>query len=140
MVKVAGLWELGWNTPLQEHDLWVYPLRDFGVAEWHMSPVSGIRSEYVKEVQDLPDLLDAERKAGTQVVFLDEDGETDLEDFAHPEDAIYVFGKASMSAYRAYQRPGDLSIKVRTPNNLATLWPHQVAVMVLYDRWRKSWQ
>ena len=42
-VKAAGLWELGYNVPLLELDQWQYPLREFDVSEFTMSPVTGIR-------------------------------------------------------------------------------------------------
>lgn len=138
MIEVAGIWELGWNTPIVEHDIWAYPLRDFGVDAWHMCPVSGIRSEHVIEHPDLGELIENKRNAGKQIVFVDEGGDTDLEDFQHPVDPLYVFGKASMSPLRAYKKEGDLSIRITTPNNLATMWPHQTAVMVLYDLNRKK--
>ena len=52
MIKIAGLWELGWNTPIKEVEQWEFPLRDYGVDEFIMSPVSGISNNAVKEVPD----------------------------------------------------------------------------------------
>ena len=43
MIKVAGHWELSWNAPIKEVELWNFPLRDFNVSEWYMWPVSGIK-------------------------------------------------------------------------------------------------
>src|SRR3989304_5735220 len=56
-VKVAGLWERGWNTPIKEVELWEFPLRDFAVNEHIMVPVSGIENSYVTEVPNLGDWL-----------------------------------------------------------------------------------
>jgi hypothetical protein len=50
MVVVAGMWELGWNTPIKEIDLWRYPLKDFGVDRFYMTPISGIESKKVIEL------------------------------------------------------------------------------------------
>jgi hypothetical protein len=134
-VRVAGVWELGYNTPLMELDLWQYPLREFAVDEFVMSPVSGIRSEAVIEVHDLGVWL---AKQTDQIVFLDEHGEIPLKEFTHPENCIYVLGKASMSTYRAYSKPGDLSVRIETPGNTGMIWQHQAVVVALYDRMMKG--
>ena len=137
--SVAGLWELGWNTPLQEHDLWVFPLRDYGAAAWSMAPVTGIRSEMVHEVNELGAALEAERELGRTIVHVDENGSETLDEFQHPLRACYVFGKASLSSMRAYGGAGDRSVRIVTPHQLALLWPHQAMVLVLNDRSRKAW-
>lgn len=41
-IKVGGVWELNWNAPLQESWLWTFVLREFGITDWHMTPVTGI--------------------------------------------------------------------------------------------------
>lgn len=53
IVKVAGIWELGWNTPIKEIELWEYPLRDFGVDAFYMTPITGIQSQFVQEASRL---------------------------------------------------------------------------------------
>ncbi len=138
MVAIVGVWELGWNTPIKEVELWEYPLRDYGVDQFYMSPVSGIRTSYVQEVPDMQAKLQELRDAGHQIVFVDERGVEDLSTFAHPEQAAYVFGKASFSPMVAYKQPGDRSVIIRTKHNLATLWPHQAATLVLHDRYSKE--
>jgi hypothetical protein len=138
MIIVAGLWELGWNTPIKEIELWEYPLRDYGVDGFIMSPVSGIRNDFVTEVPDLAAKLDDLRATGHQIVFVDERGEEELTDFEHPENAVYVFGIASLSTMAAYKKDGDRTLVIKTKNKLATLWPHQCAVLVLHDRMNKD--
>jgi tRNA(Leu) C34 or U34 (ribose-2'-O)-methylase TrmL len=138
MIRVAGLWEFGWNTPIKELDLWEYPLRDFLVDEFVMSPISGIESSAVSEIADLGHYIDHRRAAGDSVVFLDERGAVPLPDFQHPENALYVFGKSSLSAMTAYGKPGDLAVVIPTPASAGLLWPHQAAAILLYDRMRKS--
>lgn len=141
IVKVAGCWELGWNTPIKEADLWETMLRDFKVDKWYMEPVSGIDKVDVHEVASLEALVNDERAIGTSIVFVDENGETPLTNFKHPENVLYVFGKASYSPMRALKREGDLSIRIETPAQAALLWPHQAAAIVLYDKIRKNiWQ
>lgn len=128
-VTVAGLWELGYSVPLQELDLWQYPLREYGVTEFVMAPVTGIRSDFVTEVPDLGEWLAQQTRP---VVFLDEKGDVPLREFEHPKDVIYVFGKASLSAWKAYGKGS--AVRVETPGDTGMLWPHQVAVLVLHDR------
>src|SRR3990172_141338 len=137
-VKVAGLWERGWNTPIKEVELWEFPLRDFAVNEHIMVPVSGIENSYVTEVPNLGDWLVTQRALGLTIVFLDENGQTPLQNFVHPPDAVYVCGKANLSSLVAYSLPGDLSLKILTPANLGGFWPHQAVSIVLYDRFLKS--
>lgn len=138
MAVIVGVWELGWNTPIKEVELWEYPLRDYGIEDFYMTPVSGIRSDYVQEVSDLQSKLQELRASGHQVVFVDERGDEELSAFTHPERAAYVFGKASFSPLIAYKQPGDKSVAIKTKHNLATLWPHQAATLVLHDRYRKE--
>lgn len=137
MVKVAGCWELGWNTPILEFDLWHFLLAEFAVDELIMTPVSGIDGQ-VTEFRSMQDALEANK--GLVSVFCHEDGEHDLDTFYHPENAIYIFGKANYSPFNnLHKQYGGTSLKIRTNANRGTLWPHQAASIVLYDRFLK-WQ
>lgn len=135
MIKVAGVWELGWNAPLSEFDLWNFPLRAFEVEEWYMMPVSGILKPRVTEVYHIQEAITV--NPGLIPVYLDEDGAESLRDFVHPEDALYILGKAGFSPWRANDKKG-LSVKIETPQGGGLLWPHQCIAIVLYDRVMKS--
>lgn len=139
-VKIVGLWELGWNTPIKEIDLWEFPLRDFGVDAFYMCPVSGIEHSMVEERHSLEDLLKEAREDGITVVFVDEKGTTPLKNFRHPENVLYVFGKSGLNPLTAYGQKEDLSVVIETKANGGMLWPHQAAAIVLYDKMKKSWQ
>lgn len=135
-VHIVGAWELGWNVPLLELDLWEHPLRDFGVDSFHMSPVTGIqRSRAVTEHPTIEDALTPLRAQGLQVVYVDECGVTPLREFCHPADVVYVFGKASYSPMPTAHKD-DQSVRVEFSEG--RLWPHQAAVVVLYDRMCKA--
>lgn len=138
MIAVAGLWELGWNTPIKEFDLWIHPLRDFGCEEFFMSPVSGIAADVI-EVPDLGELI-KEQRASKSIVFVDEAGTTQLPEFEHPDDALYVFGRTSLSPLTAYGQDDDQSVMIPTQYDKGLLWAHQAATIVLHDRLVKSWQ
>lgn len=135
-VAVAGCWELGYSAPLTERDLWLFPLRDFEVDRWLMSPVSGIYEPLLEE----RDTLEGLEVDGLARVFVDEHGVTELTDFDHPKDALYIFGKAGFSPLRAYGTQGDLSVRVDTPAAGGMMWPHQVAVLTLWHRRAQSWR
>jgi hypothetical protein len=133
-VHVAGVWELANSTPTSELSLWGFPIRDFDVDEWYMSPVTGA-NEGVTEVENLWDVIVA---SPCTVVFVDEHGDTPLVDFTHPEDALYVLGKTGFSPMFACRREGDLSVRIETPTDKGMLWPHQAISIVLYDRLTKG--
>jgi len=140
IVKVAGLWELGWSAPLTEHDWWDMVMRDFEVDQHYMSPISGIdRSDRLTEVARIDDALEA--NPDLTKVFVDERSDVELQDFEHPENALYVFGKVSYSGFLVHKRERDLAVRINTNANLGLLWPHQAAALVLYDRGvKRQWQ
>jgi len=136
-VKVVGCWEFGWSTPIMEYDLWHFTMRDFVVDEWLMTPVSGIRQQQVAERPFLQDVL-LENPSLTPI-YCDENGEADLASFSHPEDCLYIFGKASFSPWIAAGSPVGASLRIDTPSTKkGLLWPHQCAAIILYDRYIKS--
>ena len=133
MIKVVGCWELGWSTPIMEFDLWTYPLRDFGVDEFIMTPVSGIDAR-VAEFKTIQDAIDANLELTP--VYIDEDADQELLHFQHPPNALYILGKAGYSPYSTVGKQG-VAVRVETKDH-GLLWPHQAASIVLYDRYMKS--
>lgn len=138
MVNIAGFWELGWNTPIKEIDLWEYPLKDFGVSKLYMNPITGVYNQFVEEYETFEEIL-AQAQDAT-IVYVVENGASTLREFQHPTNAFYIFGKASINPFNAYGKEGDLSVRIETVENQGLLWPHQAASLVLYDRMLKSWQ
>ena len=142
-VKVAGIWELNWNTPLCESHLWTFPLREFGIMDWAMCPVTGITHNEshskmcLTEYETVSEMVEYFSEDHVRV-FVDEKGETTLDEFEHPENAIYFFGNAGR-APTDYKREGDLSVRLQTVANNGVMWPHQILVAVMYDRQTK-WQ
>lgn len=130
MIKVVGTWEFGYSTPLAEFDQWNFPLRDFGCDEFIMWPVTGIQKK-VTEYNTLDEALDA--NPDLTVVCVDENGAIPLAHFEHPENAIYVLGKAGYSCMN--QREVH---QVRIEHSVGRLWPHQCMAILLYDRLMKE--
>ena len=139
MIKIAGMWDLAWNTPIKEIDLWRYPLQDFGVDSFYMFPITGMCSKYVKERESLEDIL--KENKNSIVVFCDERAKVNLKDFEHPKgDTLYVFGKANYSPFLSMKREQDLELRIETPHPKGgLLWGHQALSIILYDRYMK-WQ
>ena len=127
MVKVAGIWERGWFAPSAEEAMWMM-LREFEVDEWIMTPVTGIVAP-VTEYPNIDAVIDANPEL--QVVFLDENAETPLTDFPHPEDALYICGGVGFSP----RAPSAMYLQVETPNHKGLLWGPQAMAIVLRDRW-----
>lgn len=146
---VVGHWELSWNTPIKEAELWNLPIRDFGLTDWRMWPVSGIvhheqavtLTEYPNFQSILADLDDAVTR-----VFVEPNSEpfvldsVSLPDFKHPENVAYIFGSAHFNPTISNMRDQDLAVTVPTVLNDGVLWPHQCLVTIMYDRLVKSWQ
>lgn len=150
-VTVAGNWELSWNTPIAEGHLWNLPLRAFEVEEWKMTPVTGIKNTDAgtKYATNLTEYHTFEEMladcAGTRI-FVEPPNKfnriemTLLQDFVHPEDAVYIFGSAHLNPTQLYAKEGDLGLTVPTTRGSGVCWPHQIMVAIMYDRLVKSCQ
>lgn len=134
MIKICGHWERGYVAPFFEWNLWQYPMRDFGVKELIMCPITGIDRKVI-EFKNIAEVIEANQDLTP--VFIDEDGEIWLEDFTHPENALYIAGKVGYSPYKS-QTKKVISVKVRTIQNKGLLWGHQAICIVLYDRMMKN--
>lgn len=133
-IKVCGSWELGWDTPIKEHDRWCFGLQDFGVDEWIMYPITGIRSEYVTEFETLEEVIAA--NPTMTPVFVVENGEIESKDFNPPENPLYILGKASSNPW-AGKYANELSVRIDTPFQKGGLWADQAIFIILRDR---QWQ
>lgn len=152
---MIGHWEQSYLAPLTEAPFWALPLRDFGVCDWWMHPVSGVvNNEQQVRLSERASLEDCMAElADRTFVFVEPPTPafpvtTDPEwlvDFDHPDEAVYVFGSAHFnSMLQGYDPNRDRHIALETHGNKGVLWPHQVAVTVLHDRLMKqkgfSWQ
>lgn len=150
MIHVVGHWDLSWNTPIKEAELWALPLRDFEVSDWRMWPISGIRNaepevalteraslqEALADLEHLPWAFLEPRQEVLGVT-----PTSTLVHFEHPEDAVYIFGSAHYNPVAAgHPRDGDAVVELETMQNKGLLWPHQVLVAVLHDRMVKQWR
>lgn len=135
-VKCVGVWEQGWNTPIKEYDLWHFPMREYQVDEFIMTPISGIVAQQITEMVDVQAAIDA--NPTLTPIYVDEGSGQMLDTFVHPANCLYIFGKASYSPWIAHGSPANSSVKIATPADTALLWANQAAVIILNDRYVKS--
>lgn len=137
MIEIVGVWEQGWNYPLMEATEWEMMLREFNIATLSMTPVSGISAPWgskpwLSEYDSIADAIAA--KPDLTPVYVDENATVELDAFVHPEDALYIFGRAGFAPTIP---EGAESVKISTPCP-GCLWAHEACAIVLYDRHRKQ--
>jgi len=138
-VKVVGHWELGWRSPINEFDVWIHPLKEFGLDEFYMVPVSGISKSRCLEKTNLQEVFAETDQQNFERVFVDENATVELPDFNHPTNALYVIGRTGFSPYMTEFREGiDHAVKIPSMVNNGGFWGEQAAIMILYDRFLKE--
>jgi hypothetical protein len=145
MTAVLAHWEWRDMVPMTEAPLWNLPLRDFGVEDWRMVPVSGIRnSEQKVPLREFPTYEAALEGCRLQRVFIEPRTEKYnpdtvwLHDFDHPEECIYIFGSAHYNPTVKHRRQDDPVVSIKTFQDRGVLWSHQAAAITLYDRWQSQ--
>lgn len=144
MVKILGHWDIGYHAPITEQFYWSFPLRDFGVDEWIMTPVSGIKNKEQSKLTltefDSYDEAFEYLDPTLQRVFLEprtkhfNPDTTWLHEFEHPTDCVYVFGSAHYNPTIKHKRESDIVVSVKTKDDKGVLWGDQCACITLYDR------
>jgi len=145
-VKVAGHWEIGYMAPIMEANHWNLVCRDFGVDEWLMTPVSGIRNNEAHNIElcefaDYPSMLDS--CGDLTRIFIEPRTEHQnpntiwLHDFEHPKDCVYIFGSAHYNPTITHKHEEDKIVSIKTLHDKGVLWSNQCLLVVLYDRMRK---
>ena len=109
-------------------------MRTYEIPTLHMCPVSGLKHKMLREHSTFEDMLDY--TVGLTPVFVDENAPTELGDLqAHPEDALYIFGKATYSPFTNMALQGKHAIRIAAPK-MGMLWPHQALAIVMDHRMR----
>jgi len=150
MIEVVSHWEIGWNTPLLEADLWLLPLRDFGVTDWWVWPVTGIRCrEQRVNLHERPDLrtILQETPSWRRVYFEPinpsqfSGPSTLLNEYEHTDDAVWIFGSNHFCPPMQMGRDENADyVTLPSVEDAGVIWPHQIFVAAAYDRLVKSWQ
>ena len=128
-IAVAGRWELEWNTPIKEAELWNLLLRDHEIADWFMWPVTGIKQKEVPWVKlyehdSFADILADEKVKGLKRVYFEpynpvqqKDKGIDLRELNHPKNVLYIFGSAHYNPVSGNITPEDILVQVPTIQN-----------------------
>jgi len=144
MVKIAGTWDVVWlpSPSVEYNSRWKFLVLGCELDGIYMTPVTGFSEEFrepanpaevVIEVADIMDAVAANPELTP--VLVDERSPNLLQDFSHPQDAIYLFGNTGQSYYDGWE---GLSVAVEAPGELTPyLQPDQAAAIVLYDRMMK---
>ena len=133
MIVVGAVWEDGWFDNKNELNLWHFPMKDFGVDELAMTPIRGMNVNKVREFSTINEMVEYYK---LPIIVCTEDGDSELERFIHPENAIYLFNRTSGGNMSCVP---DFKLKIDTRLNKGMLWGHQAASIILHDRFKK-WQ
>jgi len=148
MVKVIGHWDIGYHAPITEQYYWNLPLRDFGVDEWWMNPISGIKNAEenrvpLKEGKDYDDIFN-QIEPDLKRVFIEPRTQHHnpdtiwLHEYEHPKDCVYIFGSAHYNPTLLHKRDEDDVVSIKTKDDKGVLWADQCLCIVMYDRIMKD--
>jgi hypothetical protein len=148
MIAVVGHWEIGYCTPIMEASYWNFVLRDFGVSDWRMTPVSGVRHNEQQKVTLTEFHSYNEALEGCQLhrVFIEPRTRrfnpvtTWLHEYEHPDDCIYIFGSTHRNPTLGRVREEDDVVSIKSKLDSGIPWASHCLMVVLYDRMVKSWQ
>jgi hypothetical protein len=136
-VKTAGCWDTQMlpSPEVEYRSRWKFLVIGFELDGIYMSPITGF-SGHVLEVEDIMEAVTA--NPDLVPVLVDECSPNTLQNFEHPSDALYLFGRTGQSFYGGWK--GE-SVAIEYPGTLSSCYqPDQAAAIVLYYRMRKSWQ
>jgi tRNA(Leu) C34 or U34 (ribose-2'-O)-methylase TrmL len=137
MVTVIGMWEPGYSIEQTffEDTVWKQTLSAFNVNRFIMITYNEAYIENTTNPEQYSNMEDALISTEGERVFLTFSSENalSLENFSHPEDAVYIFGRPGDNLLQ-YIRPQDKQVHIDTPNNIDMLACSCVAA-VLYARY-----
>jgi len=129
VVILIAMRESGWLPPKLESFMW-RQLAAAYAAQYKLVGGKGM----ALGLKHLGEALDETPENSR--VYLDPWTGGDLETFAHPEKASYIFGRAGDDC-RRWRKPEDCVVRINTPNRV-DMFAVQAAAIVLHDRQRKN--
>lgn len=117
MSRVLAYKEPSWMDENTDFRHWANITRAFGVELILLNP----SDEMIFEDDDI-------------VVIVDEQGAVDIDDFNHPENCVYVFGRTHMN--KLIENPHDFSVRIDYEGHNC-LFGSQACAIILKDRSRK---
>jgi tRNA(Leu) C34 or U34 (ribose-2'-O)-methylase TrmL len=135
MITVVGMWEPGYSLEqtFLEDTVWKQTLNAFSVDRFCMVKYPGVTAGEISSPEEYDTMEEALASTNGERIFMcfAQTG-TNLKDFVHPADAVYIFGRPGDDMVQ-YMNPEDHKIHIQTPNNVDMLACSCVAA-VLYDR------
>lgn len=138
MIAVLGLWEKDWmDHERTERRIWKQTIQAYNVDRWCMAVAPPGQFTSPIQYAHIDDMFNAPEHQGVRTFLVAPrtmEG-TPLQNYEHPQDAIYVFGDAADNLVR-FIRPQDHVVSIFTPSQ-AAMFAHAVVGTVLFDRARK---
>ena len=127
-VTLLGLWESGWLEPKVEAFLWRQLVSAYAVDELVLCPQLLAPRTNLEQFNSVGDALP--QLHGEHVLLDPNEGES-LADFVHPQEAVYIFGRAGDDNRRWAKDATFVRIVTPAPVDFFAL---HAAAIVLYDR------
>ncbi len=135
-VTVASLWDPKWmEAERTERRIWKQTIQAYDVDHWIMAPGRPGQFTSPQQFETVDEMMDFFRPPRTFLIAPKTMKGKPLENYKHPEHAIYVLGNTADNMVR-FIRPGDHVVSIYTPTESA-MFGHAVLGTVLYDRARK---
>jgi len=149
MVKVAGYWDIWYQSKENEYDIsWRFMLRHFKIDEMYLMPHYNISNNMPLQLDhtevkltELDNIEDVIKLNGDLTpVMIDERGRTPLQEFIHPDNVLYIFGRTGFSPWTENWVGESVFVESHASQlGNALLHPNQACSIVLYDRMVKQW-
>jgi len=136
MIELLALWEEGWLEPRTEAFMWRQMCHAFKVDRCMAVPQ---RLPARTSILQFDSAEEAIATSECEMVYLMPENTirgVNLEQFVHPKNACYVFGRAGDSNKR-HVKDGEHVVTVYTPEAV-DFFAMNVAAIVLYDRMKKE--
>jgi len=127
MITLVGCWEKDWLAPKVELFMWRQLKAAYHVDRLIMIPRLLGKRTSVDEFETMEQAL--EDCTGT-LVLMEPTGTVTLQEFSHPTDAVYIFGKAGINNCRF---EGE-KVRIDTPSQV-DMFAINAASIVLADRY-----
>lgn len=127
-VSLLALWESGWLPRKVEAFMWRQLASAYRVDELALCPLAIAPRENLRQFATVGEALP---NLQGEPIFLDPNKGEPLASFTHPDEAVYVFGRAGDDNRRWSQ--GRRFVRIVTPAQV-DFFALQAAAIVLYDR------
>lgn len=126
MITLVGRWEHGWLDNRTEYFMWKQLCAAFAVDRLIMVDVSDNLRIPIEQYETMEEAINS---CDGNIVLIEPKGDVLLNDFKHPENAVYVFG----NAMNHNLSQDGVTVKIDTPT-MTDMFACNAAAIVLADR------